>query len=65
MATSTVYLTRNLGNVAGVALSSAILQNYLVVKLPVLLKHVPNKAEVSSPVLPYFTGQRLMRVYEI
>ncbi|PWN88869.1 MFS general substrate transporter [Acaromyces ingoldii] len=46
VATSTVYLTRNLGNVAGVALSSAILQNYLVVKLPVLLKHVPNKAEI-------------------
>jgi hypothetical protein len=47
VATSTVYLYRSLGNVAGVAIGSAILQNYLKLHLPDVLKGVPNGDEVS------------------
>lgn len=47
VSTSTVYLFRNIGNVAGVAFSSAILQNYLRVSLPKALEGASNSAQVS------------------
>lgn len=47
VATSTVYLCRSLGNVAGVAIGSAALQNYLRIRLPTVLKDVPNADKVS------------------
>ena len=45
---STVYLIRSLGTVWGVAISSAIVQNILAVRLPTALDGVPHKWEVSK-----------------
>ena len=47
---STVYLIRSVGTVWGVAITSAIVQTVLKVKLPAALGDIPNKAQVSSPV---------------
>jgi hypothetical protein len=45
---STVYLIRSVGTVWGVAITSAIVQTVLKVKLPSALGDIPNKAEVSN-----------------
>lgn len=47
VATSTVYLCRSIGNVAGVALSSAILQSWLRTWLPEVLKGTQDADQVS------------------
>jgi hypothetical protein len=46
VATSTVYLFRNIGNVLGTALAAALLQNYLVRHLSGALSGVPNSDQV-------------------
>jgi hypothetical protein len=43
VATSLVYLIRSLGNIYGVTITSAIVQNVLKARLPEALKHVENK----------------------
>ena len=59
---STVYLIRSVGTVWGVAITSAIVQTVLKVKLPSALGDIPNKAEVSSVVdRSYTTSQKLTK----
>jgi hypothetical protein len=47
VATSTVYLIRSMGTIYGVTMTSAVVQNVLVNKLPGALDNVENKDEVS------------------
>lgn len=47
IATSTVYLFRNIGSVMGVAVGSAIVQNTLLKKLSASLADVPDAEKVS------------------
>ena len=49
---STVYLIRSVGTVWGVAISSAIVQTVLKVKLPSALEGIPHKAQVSHGYYP-------------
>jgi hypothetical protein len=50
VSTSTTYLIRSLGTVYGVALTSAIIQNFLAAKLPKALHGVPHKSRVISTI---------------
>ena len=45
---STTYLIRSLGSVWGVAITSAIVQNTLSVRLPEVLSWVPDKEKASN-----------------
>jgi len=45
---STVYVVRSLGTVWGVAITAAIVQTTLSVRLPAALGDIPNKSSVSS-----------------
>ena len=55
VATSLVYLIRSLGNIYGVTITSAIVQNVLVVRLPEALRHVENKDKVLHTLSVYDT----------
>lgn len=50
VSTSTTYLIRSLGAVYGVALTSAIVQNFLATKLPMALHGVPHKARIIEEI---------------
>jgi hypothetical protein len=45
---STVYLIRSVGTVWGVAITSAIVQTHLKVKLPSALAGIPHKSKVRA-----------------
>lgn len=48
VSTSTVYLTRSLGTVWGVSITSAIVQTTLTNRLPTALRGVPHRRRVRS-----------------
>lgn len=52
---STVYLVRSLGTVWGVAVTSAIVQTTLSVRLPEVLGDIPDKEKVSILTAPWIT----------
>ena len=48
MSASTTYLVRSLGTVYGVAVTSAIVQTTLSVRLPQVLGDIPDKQKVGA-----------------
>ena len=56
VATSTVYLIRSMGTIYGVTLTSAVVQNTLLSRLPAALGPIEGLDEVRAMVLSFLTS---------